>query len=106
MRLIFFPLIPPAAFLACTQSCTPLANDLPTSEVTPVRSNSPPTLISLAGAAAAFSGGADSLQPNAVRIATAAIVDLVICDLLQSENGYRAHHDLILRQRAARPAGS
>src|SRR3954470_13172680 len=42
--------MPPFSFVHATASWTPLANDLPTSEVMPVRSKMPPTLISpLAG---------------------------------------------------------
>src|SRR5512136_3341845 len=46
MSLIFFPLMPPLSFTQATASCTPWAKGLPTSEVTPVRSKMPPTLIS------------------------------------------------------------
>src|SRR5438067_13932496 len=46
MRRIFLPLIPPFSFVQETPSRTPCAKGLPTSEVMPVRSKMPPTLIS------------------------------------------------------------
>src|SRR5512140_2412764 len=55
MSLIFLPLMPPFAFVQATASRTPLANGLPTSDVSPVRSKLPPTLISCARAVPASS---------------------------------------------------
>src|SRR5438067_2281658 len=68
MSRIFFPLIPPFSFVHWTPSRTPCANDLPTSDVMPVRSKMPPTLMSPPASACACAAAAMQRRSNAIRI--------------------------------------